>query len=68
MQFSFFLASCIYVNLDVTTLPVQMKNKTLNLRISEKRLQKLKQVAASREKTMTQMVEEWIDLLVANIN
>ncbi|GAC1489532.1 MAG: hypothetical protein NVS2B14_00870 [Chamaesiphon sp.] len=54
--------------MNVVTLPVQMKNKTLNIRISEKRLQKLKEVAAYREKTMTQMIEDWIDRLVANIN
>jgi hypothetical protein len=31
--------------------------------ISEKRLNKLRTIAASREKTITQMVEEWIDRL-----
>ena len=45
-----------------------MKNKTLSIRISEKRLQKLRDIAASREKTMTTMIEDWIDRLVQNID
>jgi predicted transcriptional regulator len=45
-----------------------MKNKTLTIRVSDKRLQKLKEIAASREKTMTQMIEDWIDRLVPNID
>lgn len=40
-----------------------MKNKTLNLRITERRLNKLKLYAASKEKTMTQLIEDWIDRL-----
>ncbi len=37
--------------------------KGLNLRISERRLNKLRLYAASKEKTMTQLVEDWIDRL-----
>jgi hypothetical protein len=40
-----------------------MKTKNLNIRLSEKRLNKLKTIAVAREKTVTQMVEEWIDRL-----
>jgi hypothetical protein len=40
-----------------------MKNKNLHIRLSEKRLNKIRAIAASREKTITQMVEEWIDRL-----
>jgi hypothetical protein len=40
-----------------------MKNKNLHIRLSEKRLNKLRTIAAEREKTITQMVEEWIDRL-----
>lgn len=40
-----------------------MKNKTLNLRISERRLNKLREYAASRDKTMTSLLEDWIDSL-----
>jgi len=40
-----------------------MKDKNLHIRLSEKRLNKLRTVAMKREKTITQMVEEWIDRL-----
>ncbi len=40
-----------------------MKSGRLNLRISEKRLAKLKVYAENREKTVTQLVEGWIDKL-----
>jgi predicted HicB family RNase H-like nuclease len=40
-----------------------MKSGRLNLRISEKRLAKLKIYAGSKEKTITQLVEDWIDRL-----
>jgi predicted transcriptional regulator len=40
-----------------------MKTKSLNIRLSDKRLNKLKTIAVAREKTVTQMVEEWIDRL-----
>jgi hypothetical protein len=40
-----------------------MKTKNLNIRLSDKRLNKLKTIAVAREKTVTQMVEEWIDRL-----
>ncbi|MCP2727120.1 hypothetical protein [Limnofasciculus baicalensis] len=40
-----------------------MKTKNLNIRLSDKRLNKLRVIAAEREKTITQMVEEWIDRL-----
>jgi len=40
-----------------------MKDKNLHIRLSEKRLNKLTDVAGAREKAITQMVEEWIDRL-----
>ncbi|WP_292752516.1 DUF6364 family protein [Nostoc sp. NMS4] len=40
-----------------------MKSGRLNLRISERRLEKLKIYAQSKEKTVTQLVEDWIDRL-----
>ncbi|WP_414623964.1 hypothetical protein [Calothrix sp. CCY 0018] len=40
-----------------------MKNKALNLRVSEKRLNILRAYAMDRDKTMTAIVEEWIDSL-----
>ncbi|MGL4376182.1 MAG: hypothetical protein ACRCT1_07065 [Microcoleaceae cyanobacterium] len=40
-----------------------MNKKRLNIRISENRLNKLRLYAVAKEKTMTQIVEEWIDLI-----
>ena len=40
-----------------------MVRKGLNLRIAESRLNKLRLYALKREKTMTQLVEDWIDRL-----
>jgi len=37
--------------------------KTLNIRVEESRLQKLREVAKERKKTMTQLIEDWIDRL-----
>ncbi|MDZ8262011.1 hypothetical protein [Nostoc sp. ChiQUE01b] len=38
-----------------------MKNKELKIRISERRLNKVRLYAASKDKTMTQVIEECID-------
>jgi predicted DNA-binding ribbon-helix-helix protein len=35
----------------------------LNIRVEESRHQKLREVAKERKKTMTQLVEDWIDRL-----
>ncbi len=40
-----------------------MKKTTLNIRIAKSRHNKLRRIAAQREKTMTQLVEDWIDRL-----
>ena len=40
-----------------------MKNKELKIRISERRLNKLRLYAASRDKTMTSILEDLIDSL-----
>jgi hypothetical protein len=40
-----------------------MKSGRLNLRISQRRLEKLKIYAQSKEKTVTQLLEDWIDRL-----
>nr|WP_081403173.1 hypothetical protein [Scytonema hofmannii] len=40
-----------------------MKESRLSLRISTRRLNKLRLYAASKEKTITQIVEDWIDRL-----
>ncbi|MFB8788330.1 MAG: DUF6364 family protein [Potamolinea sp.] len=40
-----------------------MKTGRLNLRLSEKRVAKLKAYANHKEKTVTQLVEDWIDRL-----
>jgi hypothetical protein len=40
-----------------------MKESRLNLRISTRRLNKLRSYAASKDKTVTQIVEDWVDRL-----
>ncbi len=40
-----------------------MKTTRLNVRMSERRLNKLRQYAANKDKTVTQIVEDWIDRL-----
>ncbi len=42
-----------------------MKEKSLRFRLSERRYKKLKLYAESKEKTMTQLIEDWIDRLPA---
>ena len=41
----------------------KMKNKGLRIRISERRLNKLRQYAATKDKTMTAILEDLIDSL-----
>jgi hypothetical protein len=40
-----------------------MKTQNLHARISERRMQKLKAYATHKEKTVTQLIEDWIDRL-----
>jgi len=40
-----------------------MEKERLSLRITISRLEKLRRVAKEREKTMTQLIEDWIDKL-----
>lgn len=40
-----------------------MKNKALNLRISERRLNKLRLYSAQKDTTMTHIIEDFIDSL-----
>ncbi len=40
-----------------------MKNKRLSLRISERRMLVLQTYAANKDKTITSVVEDWIDSL-----
>ncbi|MDF5730210.1 MAG: hypothetical protein PUP92_19875 [Rhizonema sp. PD38] len=40
-----------------------MKNKELKIRISERRLNKVRLCAAEKDKTMTQLIEELIDTM-----
>ena len=40
-----------------------MKKKSINLRMSERRLNKLRLYAAGRDKTMTSIIEDFIDSL-----
>ncbi|BAY46775.1 CopG domain protein DNA-binding domain protein [Scytonema sp. HK-05] len=45
------------------TVYTDMKEKSLRFRMSERRYNKLKLYAASKEKTMTQLIEDWVDRL-----
>jgi len=38
-----------------------MKTTKLNVRMSERRLNKLRSYAVMRDKTVTQIVEDWVD-------
>ncbi|MBN3923003.1 hypothetical protein [Nostoc sp. NMS4] len=40
-----------------------MKERSIRIRLSQKRNDKLKAYAQSKEKTVTQLVEDWIDRL-----
>jgi hypothetical protein len=40
-----------------------MIKKRLSIRIAVSRLEKLRKIAKQKEKTMTQLVEDWIDKL-----
>ncbi|MCC5608531.1 hypothetical protein LC612_17495 [Nostoc sp. CHAB 5834] len=40
-----------------------MKEKSLRFRMSQRRYNKLKLYAANKEKTMTQLIEDWVDRL-----
>ena len=42
---------------------VDMQKERLSLRVEKERLEKLRRVADQRRKTMTQLLEEWIDRL-----
>jgi uncharacterized protein (DUF1778 family) len=39
------------------------KEKRLSLRMSQRRMDKIRQYAAEQEKTVTQIVSDWIDRL-----
>jgi uncharacterized protein (DUF1778 family) len=45
-----------------------MKNKRLSLRISERRMRVLQTYAATKDKTITSLVEDWIDSLTETKN
>jgi hypothetical protein len=53
----------LYTNIVSRHCVDTMKLKGLHIRISERRLNKLRLYAASKEKTMTQLIEDWIDRL-----
>jgi len=44
-------------------IQTDMKDCRINLRLSERRMKKLKEVAEDTERTITQMFEEFIDNL-----
>ncbi len=48
---------------DIHCVDIIMKTGRLNLRLSEKRVAKLKNYASYKDKTVTQLIEDWIDRL-----
>ncbi|HEY9905012.1 MAG TPA: hypothetical protein V6D43_21695 [Candidatus Sericytochromatia bacterium] len=40
-----------------------MTKKDIHIKVSEKRKEKLKAYAEAKEKTITQLIEDWIDRL-----
>lgn len=40
-----------------------MTKERLSVRITTSRIQKLRRIAQAKEKTMTQLIEDWIDKL-----
>ncbi|WP_414584941.1 hypothetical protein [Scytonema sp. PCC 10023] len=49
--------------MNVHIMYIKMEKKDIHVRISKKRYEKLKAVAQGKEKTMTQLIEDWIDRL-----
>jgi hypothetical protein len=47
---------------------VQMKNNTLTIRISSRRKNKLYLYATQKDRTITSLIEEWIDSLQVEEN
>jgi Holliday junction resolvasome RuvABC ATP-dependent DNA helicase subunit len=56
-------STLFYVNITGRRCLPVMKESRLNLRISSRRLNKLRSYAASKDKTVTQIVEDWVDRL-----
>lgn len=48
---------------NVMSMGRQMIKERLSLRITKSRLEKLRRYAEDKEKTMTQLIEDWIDTL-----
>jgi hypothetical protein len=63
MKFSFFHLLTNYDNIKVTPMGDRMKIKRLNVRLSDRRYYKLQSYAATTDKTITQLLEDWIDTL-----
>jgi hypothetical protein len=57
---------CFHINYDSMMgsywVP-KMPKERLSVRISKSRLEKLRRIAEQKEKTMTQLIEDWIDKL-----
>ncbi|MBD2486394.1 MULTISPECIES: hypothetical protein [Nostocales] len=52
-----------YDNINMFALCTQMPKKDLHVRLSDRRLNKVRQYAANKDKTVTQVIEELIDTL-----
>ncbi|MGA9379520.1 MAG: hypothetical protein WBV73_12195 [Phormidium sp.] len=49
-------------------LPKSKKSERLSIRLSLRRLNRLRQYATAQDKTITQVVSDWIDTLPVNSN
>ena len=45
-----------------------MAKKNFTIRLSDKRLEKLRKVAKAKDKSMTSLIEDWIDRLSAPVD
>jgi hypothetical protein len=56
-------ATILMVAYNVQTVYKVMAKKDIHVKVSEKRQAKLKAYAQAKEKTITQLIEDWIDRL-----
>jgi hypothetical protein len=53
----------MYTNINVTPMKNKMKTKRLNVRMTERRYYKLVLLSTQLDRTITSLLDEWIDSL-----
>jgi hypothetical protein len=53
----------MYANINVTPMKNKMKTKRLNVRMTERRYYKLVLLSTQLDRTITSLLDEWIDSL-----